>query len=130
MEHVNIVRTVFQEMSVGWRERRWFYLCSKILIREGITFFREYLRVWEVSSSWWRGLTSLTKKIKRRKGHNNYWFPRLDFSFTTVHVLRVVHRVDEGPPLCIKVSFQPCSGNQATYFFRVVFKMAVSSVVW
>lgn len=60
-----------------------------------------------------------------KKGRNNYQFPRLGFSITTVRVLRV----DKGPPLCIKVSFQPCSGNNVTCFFQVEFKMAVSSVV-
>lgn len=88
---------------------------------------------------WLKGLADLTEKLK--KGHNDYQFSKLDFYITTVNILRVVLRVDQGPPLCIKLSyFKPCSGNKLTYFnpvriqdgyvFNCMIKLMAHMTVW
>lgn len=67
---------------------------------------RQRRSVFQVISEGVENIVYLIERFSRKdKGHNDYQFSRLDFYITTVNVLRVVLRVDEGPPLCIKLSF-------------------------
>lgn len=67
---------------------------------------RQRRSVFQVISEGVENIVYLIERFSRKdKGQNDYQFSRLDFYITTVNVLRVVLRVDEGPPLCIKLSF-------------------------
>lgn len=92
MEHVNI-ENCFKEMSKDWGgQEKWLHVCSNVLVGESM-MASAMGSVFQLSES-----VGVTKK----KANGRVEFPDRVFCIPAVDVIRA----DEGPPLCINLSFQ------------------------